>query len=103
MIDAYLNQIVTWKPNSGFNEAAEPISSTSQMIKVRWENRRKLVRDLRQNNRDRQEVISEAFFFCKEDVKPGDIVVYDNKEWFVITVDEIPDLNGVISHREVSV
>lgn len=96
MIADYLNQTATWKKVTGYNEFAEPIT-TSQTIKVRWEGKRRLVRD-----KQGQEVISEARFFCLEEVQPGDIVEYGGKGWTVIAVTEIPDLDGQVIYREVA-
>lgn len=96
MISDYLNQSATLKKVTGYNEFAEPIT-TSQTIKVRWESKRRLVRD-----KQGQEVISEARFFCLEDVQPGDVIEYGGKEWTVITVSEVPDLDGNIVYREVA-
>jgi len=67
-------------------------------IPVRWEGKRRLVRDSQG-----REVISEARFFCLEKVKPDDIAEYNGHEWPVITVSEIVDLDGNISHYEVAV
>ncbi|SMB97782.1 hypothetical protein SAMN00808754_1943 [Thermanaeromonas toyohensis ToBE] len=96
MIADYLNQTATWKRTVGLNEYGEPIT-TSQTIKVRWEGKRRLVRD-----RQGQEVVSEARFFCLEEVQPGDIVEYGGREWPIIAVTEIPDLDGNIIYREVA-
>lgn len=96
MIEQYLNQTATWKQATGLNEYGEPII-TSQTIKVRWEGKRRLVRD-----KQGQEVVSEARVFCLEPVQPGDILMYNGKEWPVIAVSEIPDLDGNIIYREVA-
>lgn len=92
----YLNQTATWQQVTGLNEYGEPIT-TCQAIKVRWEGKRRLVRD-----KQGQEVVSEARFFCLEAVQPGDLVEYGGKEWTVIAVSETPDLDGQVIYREVA-
>ncbi|MCL6611181.1 MAG: hypothetical protein K6T66_06550 [Peptococcaceae bacterium] len=96
MITDYLNQTAAWKRVTGLNEYGEPITE-SQTIKVLWEGKRRLVRD-----KQGQEVVSEARFFCLEDVQPGDMVEYGGREWPVIAVTEVPDLNGQVIYREAA-
>jgi len=79
------------------NEYGEPQTS-SKTIKVRWEGKRRLVRD----NQGR-EVVSEARVFCVEPVKPGDILEHGGGEWPVIAVSTVPGLDGSESHREAAV
>ncbi len=97
MITDYLNQSATLKRLTGYNEFAEPITA-SQAIKVRWEGKRRLVRD-----KQGQEVVSEARVFCLEAVQPGDVLEYGGKDWPVIAVSEIPGLEGNTAYREVAV
>ena len=97
MIKDYLNQTATWHCATGQNEYGEPVTS-SKTIKVRWEGKRRLVRD----NQGR-EVVSEARVFCTEAVKPGDILEHGGREWPVIAVSTVPGLDGKESHREVAV
>lgn len=98
MIKGYLNQTATWHYTTGqMNEYGEP-STSSKTIKVRWEGKRRLVRDQYGN-----EVISEARVFCVETVGPGDVLTYDGTDWVVITVSEIPGLDGAEQFREVAV
>ena len=97
MIKGYLNQTATWHCATGQNEYGEPVTS-SKTIKVRWEGKRRLVRD----NQGR-EVVSEARVFCVEPVKPGDILEHGGREWPVIAVTTVPDLSGKEAHREVAV
>ena len=97
MIKDYLNQTATWHQTTGQNEYGEPVTS-SKTIKVRWEGKRRLVRD----NQGR-EVVSEARVFCTEAVKPGDILEHGGREWPVIAVSTVPGLDGKESHREVAV
>lgn len=97
MIQDYLNQIATWKRVTGQNMYGEPKTEEKE-IKVRWEGRRRLVRD-----KDGQEVVSEAQVFCIEPVKPGDILKYEDRDWPVIAVSIVPGLDGAENHREVAV
>jgi hypothetical protein len=97
MIEGYLNQRAVWKRKTGQNEYGEPETS-SKSIKVRWEGKRRLVRD-----NEGREVVSEARVFCVEPVKPGDILEHGGREWPVIAVSTIPGLDGSESHRECAV
>ncbi len=96
MIEDYLNQTAIWKKVTGLNEFGEPVTDEIP-IKIRWEGKRRLVR-----NNQGQEVVSEARFFCLEEVQPGDIIEYGGKEWPVITVSEVPDLDGRVIYREAA-
>lgn len=97
MIEGYLNQRAVWKRKTGQNEYGEP-STSSKSIKVRWEGKRRLVRD-----NEGREVVSEARVFCTEAVKPGDELEFDGRRWSVIAVSTVPGLDGKESHRECAV
>jgi hypothetical protein len=97
MITGYLNQTATWKRVIGQNMYGEPETEEKE-IKVRWEGKRRLVRD-----NEGREVVSEARVFCVEPVKPGDILEHGGREWPVIAVSSVPSLDGNESHREVAV
>ena len=98
MITGYLNQTAIWHYSTGqMNEYGEP-EFGSKTIKVRWEGKRRLVRD-----NEGREVVSEARVFCTEAVKPGDILEHGGREWPVIAVSTVPGLDGIDSHRECSV
>ena len=97
MIKGYLNQTAKWHYVTGINEYGEP-STSSKSIKVRWEGKRRLVR-----NNEGREVVSEARVFCVEPVKPGDLLEYAGREWPVIPVSTVPGLDGKEAHREVAV
>ena len=96
MIEGYLNQRAVWKRTIGSNEYGEPVTK-QKTIKVRWEGKRRLVRD-----NEGREVVSEARVFCVEPVKPGDILEHGGREWPVIAVSETPGLDGRIHFREVA-
>jgi hypothetical protein len=97
MIEGYLNQRAVWKRVVGQNMYGEPVTK-QKTIKVRWEGKRRLVRD-----NEGREVVSEARVFCVEPVKPGDILEHGGREWPVIAVSSVPGLDGKESHREVAV
>jgi len=107
MIQNYLNQTATWHYTTGeMNEYGEPQTS-SKTIKVRWEGKRRLVRD-----NEGREVVSEARGFCIDPVKPGfcidpvkpgDELEFGGRRWPVIAVSTVPGLDGSESHREVAV
>jgi hypothetical protein len=98
MITGYLNQTAIWHYSTGqMNEYGEP-EFGSKTIKVRWEGKRRLVRD-----NEGREVVSEARVFCTEAVKPGDELEFDGRRWPVIAVSTVPDLSGKEAHREVAV
>ena len=97
MIEGYLNQRAVWKRKTGSNEYGEPVTK-QKTIKVRWEGKRRLVRD-----NEGREVVSEARVFCIEPVKPGDILKYEDRDWPVISVSIVPGLDGSENHREVAV
>ena len=97
MIEGYLNQRAVWKRKTGQNEYGEPETS-SKSIKIRWEGKRRLVRD-----NEGREVVSEARVFCVEPVKPGDELEIGGREWPVIAVSTVPGLDGKEAHREMAV
>ena len=97
MMRDYLNQAATWHYVTGLNSYGEPTTS-SKTIKVRWEGKRRLVRD----NQGR-EVVSEARVFCVDAVKPGDELEFDGRRWPVIAVSSVPGLDGAVNHYEVAV
>ena len=98
MIRSYLNQTATWHYSTGqMNEYGEP-ETGSKEIRVRWEGRRRLVRD-----NEGREVVSEARVFCTDPVKPGDELELDGRRWPVIAVSTVPDLDGKENHRECAV
>lgn len=93
MIADYLNQSVVWKKATGTNEFGEPVTA-SRTINVRYESKRKMVRD-----RTGQEVVSEARFFCLEDLRAGDLIEQAGRDWPIIAVTEVIDLDGNLVYR----
>jgi len=97
MIEGYLNQRAVWKRVVRLNEYGEP-ETKQRTIKVRWEGKRRLVRD-----NEGREVVSEARVFCIEAVKPGDELEFGGRSWPVIAVSTVPGLDGKEAYREVAV
>ncbi|MCR4398937.1 MAG: hypothetical protein NUV93_08245 [Firmicutes bacterium] len=98
MIRDYLNQTAVWKrmvSQGGFPPVAEEPGTP---VRVRWEPRLRLVR-----NTQGEEVVSEARVFCLEPVRPGDVLNYDGRDWPVIAVSEVVDLDGALQYREAAV
>lgn len=97
MIEGMLNQTAVWKRKTGDNEYGEPLYADPVTIKVRWEGKRRLVR-----NSQGKEVVSEARVFCMEQLSPDDTLTYDSEEWTVITAQGVPNLAGIIRYWEVA-
>jgi hypothetical protein len=95
MIADYCNQTVTKKAVSSIDEYGAPTYSSTS-ISARFEYSRKTV-----INREGHEVISEAVCYTTSSVSPDDMITYGGKDWTVISVAEMPDLGGNISHYEV--
>lgn len=97
MIDDYLNQAATLKSYTAQNEYGEA-TTTSSTIAVRWEAKRRLVRDAQGHD-----VVSEARVFTKAAVGPKDVLTYGGVDWPVIAVSDVPGLDGDVQFREVAV
>ena len=97
MMNNYLNQLATWHKASSTLDAYGAPSFTQHLIKVRWEYKRRLVR-----NKEGQEVVSECRVFCKASVEVGDKLMYMGKTYPVIACSILPTLNGTEHYREVS-
>lgn len=98
VISAYLNQIAQWKKMIGGEDGYPPQPGPPTEIKVRWEDRRRLVR-----NSQGVEVVSEARVFCAEDIQPGDVLNYRGRDWPVIAVSAVPTIDGKTTFHEVAV
>ncbi len=96
MLNAYLTQTATWKRLTGYGPDGPIYAET--VIKVRWEGKRRLVRD-----RQGAEVVSEGRVYCVEAVRAGDVLTYGGRDWPVISVSEVPTLDGRVLWREVAV
>ncbi len=97
MISGYLNQTATWK-HLVSSDGYPPQPDVGTAIKVRWEARRRLVR-----NAQGQEVVSEARVYCTEAIQPGDVLAFGGRDWPVLTVSEAPGLDGRVLYREAAV
>ena len=97
MISAYLNQTAKWKKMTS-SDGYPPQPGPPTSIKVRWEAKRRLVR-----NAQGQEVVSEARVFCLESIQPGDVLEYGDRDWPVIAVSEAVGLDGKTMFREAAV
>lgn len=97
IITGYLNQTAKHKTMTSA-DGYPPQPGTGADIACRWEAKRRQVRD-----REGLEVVSEARVFCVADVKPGDVLEYDGRDWPVITVSEAVGLDGATMFREVAV
>lgn len=97
VITGYLNQTAKHKTMTS-SDGYPPQPGTGTDIKVRWEAKRRLVR-----NPQGVEVVSEARVFCVEDIKPGDVLEYGGRDWPVIAVSEAVGLNGKTMFREAAV
>lgn len=97
MVAGYLNQVANWKQMIS-QDGYPPQPGPPTPIKVRWEAKRRLVR-----NAQGQEVVSEARVFCLEAVQPGDVLNYAGRDWPVIAVSEAVGLDGKTMFREAAV
>jgi len=98
VIGDYCNQSVTWRHVTSRDEFSDPSYAADQPIKVRWEAKRRLVRDGKGD-----QVVSEARVFTDAAVEPGDVLVYGGREWPVIAVGQATGLDGSELFREVAV
>ena len=98
MITGYLNQIARWKKMVSEGGYPPQPQEPGTEIKVRWEAKRRLVRDAQG-----QEVVSEARVFCLADIQPGDVLEHGDRDWPVIAVSEAVGLDGKVWFREAAV
>ena len=96
MVKDYFNQTIALKTKGAVNEYNEASYSSSN-IAGRFEYKRRLVR-----NAQGQEVVSEARLFTEASVSEDDVITHDGKDWTVIAVEDIVDLDGITLYREVS-
>jgi len=98
-LKSLLNQDAIWKRVVNIDAYGTPTMDAIP-IKVRWENKRKLIID-----GTGKEVVSEATCFCLEPIRTDDYLVLNgsDKEWVVKAVEDLIDGDGSIVYREVSV
>jgi len=97
VIAYYLNQTASLKVRTG-HDGYDPVYANPVTIAVRWESKRSLVR-----NTQGEQVVSEAKVFTEASINPSDVLTYGGRDWPVITVSDVTDLDGNVSHREVYV
>ena len=95
MLDVYTNQEVKIKRVLGKDEYGD-IQTEIKTIKGRLQFKHKIV-----VNAEGQQVTSSATLYTKENLKLSDYIVYNNKEFKIIAISEIVNLNGEIEFREV--
>ena len=96
LISEYLNQSVTLKSKASVN-AYNEATYASSTINARFEYKRRMIR-----NSDGEELMSLAQIFTTTQVKPDDVIVYESRDWQVVTVEDCVDLEGNVHHYEVS-
>lgn len=92
-----LNQDAIWHKTTGKNVYNEPVS-TPISIKVRWEDRKRVIR-----NKKGETVQSQGFVLCLEPVTEEDYLEFNERKWPIALVDDPPDINGKVTLREVYV
>ena len=97
IMDDYLNQSATIRSKTGTNAFGEPVF-TDVPIKCRWEANQKLLRDTQG-----QQVVSVGRVFTNVAVKPTDLLNDGSRDWVVISVADMPDLDGITQYWEVNV
>jgi len=90
-----MEQDATWKQKTTHDGYDQSWSSTA--IKCRWVEKRRVVRNSQGAN-----VVSEATMNCIEAVQADEIITFDGKDWPIIAVSKVPDLDGVVWFREVA-
>ncbi len=97
MIEDLLTETATWRM-PGAPDFYGNSTPTDTQIRVRWENRRRRVRDA-----SGSEVVSEALVFCIAPVQSGhSLVDSEGREWPVVQTSEQKGLDGKFSHYEVA-
>ena len=95
MLTEYTNQLIQIKKIIGKDEYGDT-QTEIKTIKGRLQFKHKIV-----VNQEGQQVTSSATLYTKENLKLSDYIVYNNKEFKIIAISEIVNLNGEIEFREV--
>lgn len=95
MLDVYTNQEVKIKRVIGKDEYGD-VQTEIKTIKGRLQFKHKIV-----VNAEGQQVTSSATLYTKENLKLSDYIVYNDKEFKIIAISEIVNLNGEVEFREV--
>ena len=88
MLKNYTNQALTRKSQTAIDEYGSPTYS-STTIQGRFEYKRKMIR-----NRDGREVLSQARIFTESAIRPGDVITFDSRDFPIIDVFNVYDLDG---------
>lgn len=84
----------TWKYKVG-NDGLKNQYETAE-ISCTFRQKRKRVTDIRGNH-----VMSSAVMRTTADVQPDDVIIYKDKAWPVITVDDVHDINNTVIEKIV--
>lgn len=95
MLDVYTNQEVKIKRVLSKDEYGD-VQTEIETIKGRLQFKHKIV-----INTEGQQVTSSATLYTKENLKLSDFIIYNGKEFQIIAISEIVNLNGEIEFREV--
>lgn len=96
MIDTYTNQRAMWRKRTAVQPNGTPLYAKDVSIPVRFEYKRRVVRDV-----SGEASVSEAFCMTTAPVEPGDILVYDGREWLARSLNKVFNFLGIEVHREV--
>jgi len=101
LLELFAMQDIGWRHRTGIKDNGAAIYSPAApedptIIKGRVEASRRLVR-----NEKGEQVISQAYVMTTASVELGDVLVWQGREWPVLTVDIATGLLGAELHREV--
>lgn len=97
MFDLYASFKIAWKRRTGIKDNGVPILEPMPPLRGRVSYKRRLIRDARG-----EQVVSEALVMTMTDVRPGDVITWDGRDWPVIAVTTQYGLHETVLHREVS-
>lgn len=97
MFELYAAQAIPWKKRTDIKDNGAAVLAPMKPIKGRFEYKRRLIRDAKG-----EQIVSEAFVMTMTDVQPGDVIVWDGRDWPVVSVTTAVGLHGTVLHREVS-
>jgi hypothetical protein len=92
----YASQHITLKQYQSTDTYNQAIY-TSLTIRARFEYKRKQVRD-----KNGQKVMTEAQCYTATRITTDDVVTYDGRDWPVVFVKDIVNLDGIVAFYEVS-
>jgi len=97
MLTEYTNQLIQIKQIISKDEYGDT-QTEIKTIKGRLQFKHKIV-----VNAEGQQVTSSATLYTKENLKLSDFIIYNGKEFKIIAISEIVNLNGEVEFREVYV